>query len=534
MKNKLPILLLIGLVIFCYINSLGNNFVSDDRGILINAPSWDLSSVFSRPYTFIRPLLYLITYKVAGFSPVFFRLPNILFHMGAVLLIYVIIKNLANGRVALLSSSLFAVHPLMVESITWISGGVYVQYSFFFLLSFFFYLRSRKSKKNYIFSLLAYTCALISSEKAITLALTFFVYEFCFGDLKKHWIKASPYFILSSIWVMLHFLRFAERVSYFEDQALDLTPYNPFFQVPIAITSYIQLLIWPSDLTIYHSEMIFSQVEYAIRVVGFLGFLVFVGYCLWRNRFLFFWFCFFVIALLPTINPFVLGWIVAERYVYIAIIGIMVPIAYVVEKSFSFPKIKVATMSFFVIVIALFSIRTIVRNIDWATEDNLWLAAAKTSPSSAQNHNNLGDYYGRHGDYANSILEFKRAITLKQNYADAYHNLGNAYRDSGQTDLGIQSYEKAYSFNPKLWQSYQNIAAIYYMQGKYKDAQTYLQKGLTANPNNTNLLVVLSLVYVKSGERDKAREVLLNALSIDPNSKLIKQALSQLQNNTLQ
>ena len=94
------------------------------------------------------------------------------------------------------------------------------------------------------------------------------------------------------------------------------------------------------------------------------------------------------------------------------------------------------------------SVRTITRNADWKNQDTLWLATAKTSPSSPQNHNNLGDYYGRQGDLEKAAEEFKTAIKLKPNYGDAYHNLANIYHQMGEDDLAIENYRKALSFNP--------------------------------------------------------------------------------------
>ncbi len=72
------------------------------------------------------------------------------------------------------------------------------------------------------------------------------------------------------------------------------------------------------------------------------------------------------------------------------------------------------------------------RNFDWKNQDTLWLATAKTSPSSHQNHNNLGDLYARRGEYEKAVEEFKKAIELKPDYGDAYHNLANVYHQIGK------------------------------------------------------------------------------------------------------
>lgn len=533
--NRWYLLLLLGLVFLCYVNALGNNFVSDDRGLVLNMPIWDTSTILSNPYPLIRQFLYLAVYKIGGLNPALFRLSNIIFHAGVVILIYTILCIMQKPKIGILAAALFAVHPILVESVTWITAGAHVQYSFFFLLSLLFYILSKNNTPKYIASLIFYVFALLSSEKAVVLAAVFPLFEFSFGSFMRNWKRIVPYFILSGFWVLLYLRLFTLRAGFFEGQQLiDPAIVNPLFQVPIAISSYLQLFFWPNELTIYHTELSFTLFEYIVRTVFLIVFFGAIAYCFKRNRFIFFWFTFFLVTLLPTINPFVHAWIVAERYVYLGTVGIVVSVAMIFVKLGKNVKFKRGVYIVFSLIIFSFTIRTIARNIDWKNEDNLWLAAARTSPSSAQNHNNLGDYYGRHGDLENSVREFKRAIELKPNYADAYHNLGNAYRDMRQFENAIKSYEKALSIEPRLWQSYQNIAAIYYSQKSFDRAIDYLQKGITANPQNPNLFVVLSIVYFKQGEKSKAVESITTALKIDPKNNFAKEVFLQMQNNTLQ
>lgn len=532
--NRWYLLFLLGLVFLCYVNALGNNFVSDDRALVLNMPIWDTSTILSNPYPLIRQFLYLAVYKITGLNPTLFRLSNIIFHAGVVLLIYTILSAMQKPKIGIFAAVLFAVHPILVESVTWISAGGHIQYSFFFLLSLLFYILSKKNIPKYIASVIFYVFALLSSEKAVVLALAFLLFEFSFGSLMRSWKRIVPYFILSGFWVLLYLRLFTLRAGFFEgQQAIDSTLVNPLLQVPIAISSYLQLFFWPDGLTLYHSEMIFSQIEYILRVFILIGFFGLIIYCLKKNKFVFFWLSFFIITLLPTINPFVHAWIVAERYVYLGTIGILTVVAMLFVKLSQKLKFKMATYIIFSFVILSLMVRTISRNVDWQDEDHLWLATARTSPSSAQNHNNLGDYYGRHGDLVNAEKEFRTAIALKPNYADAIHNLGNAYRDMGKPQEAIQMYEKAVTIEPRLWQSYQNIAAIYFSKGDYTNAKAYLDKGLQVDPKNANLRVALSILFYKNGNQKKGEELLMQILKEDPTNQIAKQALLQMQGNRL-
>lgn len=530
-KNLYFFIFLFVLVFASFINSLGNDFVSDDKGLVLHVPTYTFVSIIN-PFVFLRTGLYFMLYNVFGLNEEIFRIPNIIFHLGSVWLLFLIISKIKNKTVGFMSAAIFAVHPILVEPVVWISGGVYPQYSFFFLLSFVLYIVGQNKKKYYLLSLLFFSLSLLSSEKAVTLCLVPILYEISFGNIRRRWRETSGYVVLSILYLFFTFImgRFTEKVVGLlsAEQGAQQTLYNPLQQIPIAVSSYIELIFWPDGLTLYHSEMIFSTLEFFVKVVIFFGYVGLLGYSYKRNKFLFFWLMFFVISLLPTLTPFGISWIVAERYAYLGSAGIFAVIAFYFYKASLIKKFSLYVYTFFALIIFCLFIRTVIRNTDWKNEDNLWLSAAKTSPSSSQNHNNLGDYYGRHGDINNAIREFKTAIDLKPNYADAHHNLGNAYRDAGDASKAIESYKRALFINPKLWQSYQNIAAIYFFNEKYDLALEYIEKGLSVDPENVQLLWAEGTIYAKLEQKNKAVDIYRKILLIDPGNKTVLTALDQI------
>lgn len=486
-KNQKILALLTFLVFTVYFNSLSNDFVSDDiPAIVKNENLGNLSFVISQPLQFIRLFLYFITYKTIGLQPAFFRLINIFFHLGAVFAIYTIFNLIYTPLLAILTASIFAVHPILTESITWISGGGHAQYSFFFLLSFLLYILflSQKNRQLLLASLLIFILALISSEKAVVLPAILTLFVFTFDNLKKHSKNLLSFWVVGAIFGLIFLSGLGQRVTELQTQFYqEPTTHNPLIQIPIAVTSYLKLIFLPKDLTLYHSEMSFTNTQYFLHLTVFIIFLALVVYGYKKNRHVFFWLCFFLISLLPTLTPFGVSWIVAERYVYLGSIGIFVVMAMFIQKVSVMVKNEKASYAILAILILALGARTIIRNRDWQNQDTLWLAATRTSPSSPQNHNNLGDLYGRRGDFEKAVEEFKRAIELKPGYADAYHNLGNTYQQMGKVDEAIENFEKAISFNPNLWQSYQNLAAIYFEQENWEKAEEYLQKAIEINPS---------------------------------------------------
>ena len=528
-KNAVILIFLAILVFAVYSNSLGNQFLSDDIAGIVQDKNMGNWFYYLRHWTInsARYFFYCIVFKLFGLNPIFFRLINIFFHLGCVWVIFALLSLLNGVPVALLVASLFAVHPLLSEGVVWISGGLYAQYGFFVLLSFLLYYVSRLknwSVKYYWASVLIYIPGLFTTEKAAVLFPVLIFFELATNKLKDHWKKLIPYFLLTLVIVFMVVFGgqlgqriTALRTSYYQEKGF----YNPLTQIPTAVANYLFLIIWPQKLSLYHSEMVFSNAQYALMAIVtlvYFGLIVFT-FIKKKYRIYSFWLSFFFISLLPMITPLKVAWIVAERYTYLGSLGIFVLIGIGLQKMGNILKNKYLFYTFFGIIIISLSVRTIIRNVDWKDQDHLWLAAAKTSPSSPQNHNNLGDLYGRQGNFEKAIEEFKIAIALLPNYGDAYHNMANSYLQLGKIDLAIENYQKALTFNPGLWQSHQNLAAIYAQKGQIDLTLEHLEKAKAINPQNPTLRLNLGIIYFNLGKKAEAKKEFEAVLTIDPGNQ---------------
>jgi len=530
-QNWKVFLFLAILVLAVYFNSLNNDFLSDDiAGIKDNQEIDKISYFFKPPFELhFQSLTIFLIHKIFGFQPIFYRLSNIFSHLGSTWLVYLILSFFFTGFIPLMTAAIFAVHPVLVESVTWISGISYSSGAFWGFLTFLFYIlfNQKKEKKFYFLSLIFFIIAFLFSEKLIILPIILLFYEFCFSQFKKNWRHLIPFFVLSFLFALKLLVSLGERTTalettYYQQPGMD----NPLIQIPVAISSYLKLIFWPKSLTLYHSELNFTQGQYFLMVVITLAFFAFIAWSFKKNRQIFFWSSFFIITLLPFLTPLRISWVVAERYVYLGSLGIIVLIALALNKIGELMKNKKIIWIIFSLLILALATRTVVRNFDWKNQDTLWLATAKTSPSSHQNHNNLGDMYARHGDYQKAIEEFQKAIELKPDYGDAYHNLANVYHQTNQDDLALENYQKALSLNPNLWQSHQNLAAIYFSQEKFELAKEELEKAIKINPENAELHTNLGIIYLKLNDKQKAKEEFEKALQINPQNQKAQQMLS--------
>ncbi len=485
-ENFFGLIFVIILILVAYVNSLNNGFVSDDvDGILKNKNIGNLQYALNQPFLSFRLISNWAIFSLFGATPIAFRVFNLFFHIGSVIAIYFLFSLMKRKNLALFMSSIFAVHPVLIESITWISGGPYSNYTFFILLSFIFYIFSKESKKYLIPSVFFY---LLSLSVSIFSAAIFFLiliwYELCFGDLKKNYLKIVPFLILSLI-VGVFFVKplFTARetsftTTHYQQQVME----QNFDYLPLAITTYLRLIFYPDNLSLYRPEVIMnSQLEYFIRYLLFFSYFYLIYIAYKKNKMFAFWLGFFILSLLPFLTPFRLTWVVAERYVYLGSIGIIFFIAYFFDRLCDFEKQKTIIYFLFLMVVMGFLTRTIIRNQDWKDVDTLYLSLGKTSPYDPKTHNNIGDVYSRRKEYDKAEKAFKRALELKPNYGDAYHNLANIYAVTGKFDLAIENYNKALSLNPNIWQSYYALAAIYSKLNDQVKAKEYYLKAKSIN-----------------------------------------------------
>jgi Tfp pilus assembly protein PilF len=519
--KKYGIILPLLLISLLYLPFLGNAFVSDDiSGIVQQAPSWTLLSAMGWPHILrLDGLFRYVVFQLFGLVPWSFRLFNILVHAGSVALVYFIVCTLTKKyTVAIITVILFAAHPLVTESVTWISGGVYPLYSFFFLLSFFLYMKASKKPLLYICSIFSFFLSLFSSEKAASLVFLFVSYEWFFGDLKKHWKKLIPYVVLSSGLMVFYIFKIGERVQVLTESANQSFSgmYNPLLQIPIAISSYIELFVWPKNLTLYHSSSYGSYWELGIRMLVTAGFLIAAVYGVVKKHQLGFWLSWVVGVLGITLLPFKFGWIVAERYAYLATVGLCVIVGMGIDILISRKRWYVVGVCLTTVVILALCTRTIVRNNDWRTQDSLWVATVMVSPDNEHSWNNMGDVYSRHGEYEKSIEAFTRATRINPQYADAYHNIGNTYLYMKKYDEAVPFFEKALSINPNLWQSYQDLAIVVLANKEYPQAISYFKKAIAISPREAVLWTNMAVVYLELGEKENARLAIERAFQIDP------------------
>jgi Tfp pilus assembly protein PilF len=528
----IQLLTIASLVLMVYANSLPNAFVSDDiAGFRDNKQLNQMAFLTDNPLVIFKATAYYLINRLFGMNPWAFRAFHILVHLITAVSSYFIAGLFIAPSAAFVAAAIIAVHPVFTESVVWVAGGGYALYSALFLMSLLFYLNSHDKKRYYPVSILFFILAITTSDKAFPLALIFPVYEFLTGNLKKNWRRIFPYFLTSGLWLFFYFTGFNGLQSRQEALETDFGIsgfYNPVIQIPVAFSTYLIQTVFPATLSIFHSKLAFPLPEYLFRLGIFLIFATAGAMSYFKSKTSFFFLMAAVISLTPTLTPFLVGWVTAERYAYLAFVFFIMAITAALDQKFGSKLKKPAAVALFLTILIMLSTRTVIRNTDWQNENALWQATYKTAPNDPRVHTNVGEILLRKKAYQKAEEEFKTAISLNSGRPAPYYNLGVLYYETGNIAGAIEMLNKTISLSRKRPEPFQLLSTIYYDQGKFPEALQTASELETLDPENPVVFLNLGKIYLKLGEKQKAKEALEKTLQIDPGFVSAKKILEGL------
>ena len=309
-------------------------------------------------YSPINTLVYIAIYKLFGFSAMAFHATFLLFHVFNVLLVFYILKDILKTVKSEFSSKhihlyavsialIFAIHPIQVESVGWVSASKVIMYSFFLLIALWCYIRYIHSDKVVWLVIVAilYALSFGSKEQAIILPLNLLVFDYIYGRFKS--LKLNSTLIRKSVLLekppfFLIALGFWCFSSSFNLGNISVDDAFPFYQRLVmgaySVMEYIFRTIAPVKLYFFHSFPIIKGEALPLFYWGYLVLVLIIGSFIWsqykkKNRLVIFGFLFFIINLLLVLHilPLPRSYITADRFMYISIIGMALIMVWFVD-----------------------------------------------------------------------------------------------------------------------------------------------------------------------------------------------------------
>jgi protein O-mannosyl-transferase len=586
------------IIIFCvtlavYANTLNNQFTNwDDVTLIINneqIKSLDLKNIkaifnFRAQGTYqpVRVLSYAIDYHFWRLNPVGYHIHNILLHAFASMLLYLSLFEIIPGirgmeqtghaivqYTAFFTALVFAVHPLSVEAVTWLSGRKYVLLSFFSFLSFYLFAKNSEGERYSIWlsgaSLLSALLAVFSSPFGVVLPVFFFLYDYCrdesnnpFFILKKQLVHYLPYliFVLLAVPKLWAVLVIASSKEHYHGNIV-----NTLWTMVRVVFDYVRNIFFPFWLNIRYPDFVSqSFMEYKIiTVITIIAVMAVI--ILWNlkkgDKRLFFCIVWFIIFWLPVSNIIPISTKMADRYIYISFIGLVLlfslyafPLLNVTAKKIHVSEAIVSIIAI-LLVVCYFAPLTVARNRIWKDSGTLWSASLKTYPHNAIAHNQLGLhllYFDRKPELA--MMHFKESIRLKPESAQPRKNLydtfmlqkqymmavkyakklivmgpdnagwynktGAAFDALGNIKQAEQYYRKALKKNVVHLETINNLASLLISQKRYTEAEIVLGKTLSSGKPNANIYFNLGVVSSFQKKYDSAAKYFLKVVELNP------------------
>ena len=528
--NWIFLMMISAAIVILFANAMNAAFVSDDYATLLNNPE-----IATWKYAFQNGgtayIMNSLTAMVFGVSPLPYHLASLGLYLISVFLAFIFVHHLFGKSIARLTTCLFVVHPLHVEAVSWISGKPYLLIAIYVLLALILFIKFVETEN--IWYLVGTGVSFIlgfltDNPRPFSLFLIIPMYLWLGKiDIRKNkWVRFWPILlVMGAIVMVVAWPNIQSRIGAVNSgtNASDSIFYNPFFQYPTGFSKYLQMMLVPVDLTLYHTMFTFPVwLNWAILLM-YLGLVI---YFAWVDRRYSFVLLFIFAAILPSMMPVKVSWLVAERYGYLGSLGFCVFLALIIYELTNLFKPLAAGV--LIAIMVLFCVRVIFRNIDWQTNHNLWVNTCQVSPNSHNAWNNIGDDYDKLKQYDNAVKGFTQSTIVKPNYADAFHNRANILFKIGRLDLARDSYNTAIYFNPGLYQTYLSLINIDMMEKKLDLALDHANAAIKVQPGDPTTYYVLAVVYSQRNEVDKAIDILEKIVRSYPGYRQASEALVQL------
>ncbi|PJE50691.1 MAG: hypothetical protein COV29_03075 [Candidatus Yanofskybacteria bacterium CG10_big_fil_rev_8_21_14_0_10_36_16] len=563
-KNWLVFLGLIALSFVLFGNGIGGDFVFDDKFVITGNPLIGeiakLPEVFLEPYHFKQPetglyrpftiFTHSLNEMIFGESSISFHVVNIFLHAIAAFFVFLVIAQLINRRAGILSAVLFLAMPIHVDAVTSIVGRAELLSAGFVLSALYVSRRHGEDKSQANSQWLStglFFLGLLSKEIAIVfLPIWAYIALFYKKEALGGTIKRSvPYLVVLVAYFSIRYIALGGNILGHDGTSV----YNPiigagilpgFFTALKVMFLYIQKSIIPTS---FSSDYSFDQISIVENIFkspeALIGFLMlgFVIYALLRPLFgvgpdlkinghtmgiLFFFVPFFVISNFV----FKTGTIMAERLIYLPSVGLVVLLAICIDNLFERTNYKWRYLGWILLagLTVFYSVKTIDRNRDWLTENNLYLSAYASAPKSVVNMTNRAYLYTQENDFTSAKELLKETLEMAPEHISALNLLAHINDVEGNKEEAIRLWEKTVELKPTYIRGIRGLGKAYYEIGKLVEAEDVLVRAVELYAR-WNEVFLLSLTKTKLQKYDEAISVIEDNYGSNPEDLNLKFAL---------
>ena len=456
-------------------------------------------------------------------------------------------------------AALFAIHPLHVESVAWITERKDVLSTFFWMLTMgaYSYYVEHPGFRRYCFVLLFFTLGLMAKSMLVTLPFVLLLLDYWplqrfqeinpeqkiqaevfnltpsvkeilevekLADTEYKWsliypllLEKVPLFVLAVLSSIVTYIaaQSAGAVRFLKTLSLGARIENAF----VSYIAYIGKMIWPSNLAVFYPHQLLLSWQVLGSVLLLITITVAVFMMVKRSPYLATGWLWYLGTLVPVIGILQAGsQAMADRYTYIPLIGLFIIVAWGVPdllKKWNYRKEILWASS--ALVILCLSIITWAQVGYWQNSITLYDHTLKITDYNWPIYYCRGNAYSDLGNYRQAIEDLNRAIEIKPDYVMAYTSRGVAYIYLGNYRQAIEDLNRVIAIRPSYAEAYNNRGAAYKGFGNYRQAIEDFNKAIEIRPNYPEAYLNRGLAYGGLGNYRQAIEDLNRVIAIRPN-----------------
>jgi len=505
-----------------YISLDDHDYIVDNyqvrSGLTADSVHWAFSSFgYVSNWHPLTWLSHMLDVEIFGLEAGGHHLSNLVLHVLNVILLFLVLSGMTGAfKSSAFAAALFAVHPLHVESVAWISERKDVLSTFFWILTMAAYLGyvRRPGAGRYAAVAVCFTLGLLSKPMVVTLPFVLLLLDYWpLGRLAPHretWTgrgvahnlkiiaEKLPLFALSGISSAITYMAQSSggAVSMMDSSHSGIR----WLSVLVSYVRYLAKVVWPVKLAVFYPSFKVSSWQVAVAAVILSVVTVLVVRKIVKYPFLAVGWFWYVGTLVPVIGIVKVGsQSIADRYTYIPLIGLFILITWACRELIGNRSGPGAAWILPLAILTSLGWMSRVQAGYWKDSQTLFTHAIQVSNDNWLAHGNLGmELYGR-GEIDESLVHFRKSLAINDRNALVHTNFGNALDDLGQSETALDHYRKALSIDPGYAHAHFNIGVLLFQQGRYDDSSASLREAIRIDPQIAEAYNYLGVIHAIQG-----------------------------------
>jgi len=536
-----------------FINYDDNVYITDNpqvqSGFTSKTVGWAFTTTQAGNWHPLTWLSHMLDYLLFGLNPWGHHLTSVFLHMINSILLFLLLRWATSAIwPSALVASLFALHPLHVESVAWVAERKDVLstfLSFATILAYINYVKLPK-KRNYLLVLLLFTLGLMAKPMLVTLPFILLLLDYWplnrFQFRQEHgsaddnssessevsgekfpvlrlMAEKVPMFILSGISSAI--------TLWAQDKAgalsgLEIVPLKwRMANALVSSVAYMGKMIWPRDLAVFYPHPENSLPIWQAALAGFflLSVSIVVIRLATRYKYGLVGWLWYLGTLVPVIGLVQVGeQAMADRYTYIPLIGLFIVVAWGLadlgKENRRRRNLLIGSVISLLLVLALSSWQ---QARYWRNSVELFEHTLRVTTNNYVAHYTLGNALALQGNLVGAMVHYKEALRIKPNHAEVHNNLGNALALQGNLAEAVAHYKKSLHIDSRQGKTHRNLGVALDRQGEYEEAIGHYLEALRLNPQDAQSHNNIGVTLAEQGQLEEAIAHFSEALKINPN-----------------